>query len=357
MLIYATQEEIDSYYSSDALNQSQLKKLLVDLDFLTSTKESNEESDLYFKEKESFIVGSLVDFLITRTNENVSDYYYISTIKSKPSDPIVSIINNFVDLLLERDFEIKDINDKDYEDLLFDIIERHDYCKTFKKEVRLAKIYAESAYYADLVNSKGKQVLSVDEYNTGIKVSESIKQLPIIKKCLEDYSTSTEVNIYFQKPLYFTYKGRKCKALPDIIIHYLAANIVYVIDIKTTFEKTLNFLNVIKKYRYDIQMAWYKEACKSIFNTLKISCLFAVESTVKQGNAIVLQIEKDLLECGLYGLEEVYYKDILIRREQKGINQLMDLYQYYEDNSFREEKIIAESIPYKVLRVGINKIH
>lgn len=352
MLIYATQEEIDSYYSSDALNQSQLKKLLVGLDFLTSTK----ESDLYFEEKESFLIGSIVDFIITRGNEDITNYYYISAYMDKPSDPIKSIINKFIDSF-PKGTEFKDLNSEEYTDKLFKIIEEHDYCKTFKREVRLAKIYAEEGYYIELINSKGKQIISGEEYNTALKVANSIKQLPLIKKCLEDYDTSEEVNIYFQKPLYFTFKGRKCKALPDIIIHFLSANVIYVIDIKTTFEKTLNFLLAIKKYRYDIQMAWYKEACKSIFNTLKISCLFAVESTSKQGNAIVLQLDKDLVDCGLNGLEEVYYEGMLLRREQLGINKLMDLYQYHEDNSFREEKIIAESVPYKVLKVGINKIH
>lgn len=353
MLVYATKEELDSYYESDALNQSQLKKLLVDLDFLKSTK----ESQLYFEEKESFVIGSLVDFQITRGNEDISDYYYVSEIKNKPSDAIVSIINNLVDYIFENNIEVKDINSPEYTDILFEIIEKHNYCKTFTKDVRLNKIYAESEYYTSVVNSRGKQVISKEEFFLASRISENIKELSLIKKCFEEFATSSDIIVYFQKPLYFTIKKRKCKALPDIIIHNTVTNSIFIIDIKTTSDKTLNFLIAIKKFRYDIQMAWYREACKSIFNTSKIVCLFAVESTVRQGNAVILKVEKDLLESGLYGLEEIYYKDILIRREQKGINQLLDLYQYYEDNEFREEKIIAESSPYKVLKVGINKIY
>jgi len=353
MLIYSTKGEIEAYYNSPNLNQSQLKKLLIDLDFFLSTK----EPELYFEEKESLTIGSLVDFLITRPSEELTDTYYISGIQSKPSDVVMSIINNFVDILFEKNIEIKDIDDETYSDMLFEIIENHNYCKTYSREVRLKKIYAEKDYFVDVVNSRGKKIISVEEYFTASKISENIKDLSLIKKCFEDFAENPDVLVFLQKPIYFTFEDIPCKSLPDIIIYDTKTKSIIIIDIKTTYGKTLDFLIPIKKYRYDIQMAWYHEACKVEFKTDKIKCLFAVESTTKQGNAILLSIDQDLINCGLKGLNEVYYEGMLLRREQKGIIQLIDLYKYYEKNSFKEEKIILESSPYKLLKVGLNKIY
>ena len=78
---------INDYYNSGRISQSKLKLLLLGPKKFVERRDSS----LYFEEKESLIIGSAVDCLLTQSEEFEKDYY-ISSLEEKPSDIIKSIL-------------------------------------------------------------------------------------------------------------------------------------------------------------------------------------------------------------------------------------------------------------------------
>ena len=82
MLYIASRKQIEEYRQSDALGQSQLKKLLVSMDeFL------KEDVD---KQSPAMIIGSAVDTILTGNEEDFDNLFHVTSF-SKPSDVVSSI--------------------------------------------------------------------------------------------------------------------------------------------------------------------------------------------------------------------------------------------------------------------------
>lgn len=358
---YSSLEEIKAYFERPEVDQSRLKRLILGLEGFLDDRESK----LYFEEKESFIIGSLVDCKITNREEDFDKQYHISTLIEKPSDTLKSIINYVYDKSLElsTDEETwKNSQLSDYRDLILESINLHNYQPTYKEQTKIDKVVACSAYFNDLQLSAGKQVVSLEEYSVAETVSQSLVTIPIIEGCIRDYPESSvefnEFDVYFQLPIYFTYKGVKCKALLDILIVDKVNNEYWIIDLKTMAGRTSDFFNSVMKYRYDIQISFYREAVMSKFGIgkEKTTCLFAVESTIRPGTPIAFACNEALLTQGEMGRGPIALGDVVLRQEIKGFSQLIDTYLYHESKGFVEDKIAEVAREKGLLTLGVNGI-
>lgn len=344
-------DEIEKYYKDPSLNQSRLKTLLKGME---SFKNANSSSELYFEENESFLIGSAVDALLTGTAEDFNDTYYVPENGQKPSDTVMSIINQVYDETKRLGVLPENVGSLSlYVGYVIQSCIKHDYYSTYKDETRIKKIIDCEYYWESLKKAEGKTVLSQEQYDKVKGIVDSLKASPFTSKY---FTEGSDRRVYYQKPLYFTHRGVKCKALPDMIICYLENGIVTsieIIDIKTMAGYTTNFPLSLRKYRYDIQAAWYSMALLynlklfGIVNDNHVKILpfkFIVESTTNIGNPVLFGLTKDLITIGRMGRAELRANSILVKTKIRGFESLIDEYLYYEKHGLERPMSINTEV-------------
>ena len=378
-IITATKQEVLEYYESDRLSQSHLKLLLKGVDsFLNNQKDEKEL--LYYEEKEHFIIGSGVDCILTGEENQFEEDYYISQIEEKPSETIVSIVNQVFDLITEMyndgqaamtlpstlivlDF-YNSIEDSIINQIILNACNSHKYSSNWNDTTRVNKIKEKGGLYLeDLCKAYGKQVLSREENTT---IQEIVISLRTNSRTQQYFGRdraerlSESVTIYYQLPIYFEYRGIECKALLDMVMVDNDSKLIIPIDLKTMAGGNLKFLESLRKFRYDIQGVWYTKALEFKFNGYTIQPFqFIVESTTYVGKPLIYKLSDSLLRIGLDGrpifklvdtdlfnaesLKDNVLADMILVKEIKGVNQLTDEYLWYEENGWEEERIVAEN--------------
>lgn len=373
-VIVATKEEIQEYYSSDALGQSKLKLLLGDLSSF------NKEFD---SSAEHFLIGSAVDCILTNSQEAFEEEYYTSKVEKLPSDAVIQIIKMVHQNVLEDYAESLEVilqEDKNAEagsftdfagDLgnwgayILDACIQTEWQPRWGAEAKEANIIKNgSEYFIDLCKAFGKTVLSQTQSNTINSIVSSLQNNPRTGKYF-DRGTLAElssVEVNYQFPIYFEYRGVNCKALLDIVVVVReedgSIKSVTPIDLKTMNGNTYYFPNSIKARRYDIQAAWYTLAIIdhfALWNALhKVQAFqFVVESTSYQGKPLVFTVADSLLKIGKEGKKAVSLIDTdlfsenagqneTLKQEVLGYEQLLDLFIYHSENGFNEEREIQK---------------
>lgn len=392
-LIITPQEQIDAYYASDDLSQSKLKKLLTGLDAFTA-----EQEDL---SKKSFIIqGKAVDTILTGEEGDFEKNFYVSTSEKKPSAAIANIVEHvfsrvsedyeeylstIVPLggtqevvegqtveLIEHDNLEEEVSISPFSEFvdrldLYDtyIIEGCEnyvnpetkavgYQPRYGADAKLKAVCEQgSSYFVDLCNSYGKTIIDAITYSTIMSIVDSLRTNLRTASFFDrdEQRDFTHVNVYLQLPIYFAYRGFQCKALLDLVIVVTNTDgeilLVSPYDLKTMNGNTYNFLNSIKSYRYDIQGVWYTLAVMDSFNIGrdKVGAFkFIVESTSRQGKPLVYELSEAFLQIGKKG-REGYYSPAghLLSPPIKGLDQLIDMIEYHEENGWEAEKEIQQA--------------
>jgi hypothetical protein len=360
-VIVASKEEVQKYYESEALGQSKLKLLLGDISSF------NKEFD---SSAEHFLIGSAVDCILTNSREAFNAEYYTSEIEKLPSDAIIEILKLVHENLLEDYAESLEVITTEQETVsvtpfaefvgelgnweayILEACERTGWQPRWGAEAKFKNVLVASDYFMDLCKAFGKTVISQSQANTIHTIVASLTGSPrtaryFDRRTLEDYA---KVEVYYQFPVYFEYRGVQCKALLDIVIveRNDAGEITGVtpVDLKTMNGNTYYFPSSIKTRRYDIQAAWYTLALEKHFGPGLIKPFqFVVESTSYQGKPLLFEVEQSLLEIGRAGIVPVILSDIdvVLKQEVLGYEQLLDLYIYHSENGFNEERAIQEA--------------
>lgn len=322
-------QEILNYQNSESVNQSYLKKLIM-------SPNEIKESRLIHQEVKHFVQGDALDSYLLR--EDFDDSFYISNYDKKPSLLIMSMVKECLIRGVELGSEAS-----------LDIINEHSYQPNWKDVTKINKLEEEGKdYYEELIKSKEKQIISVEEYELTIRMAESLRNSNVTGK----YFDLGNPNIQTQVPIYFSLKHRgeliDCKALLDIV--YTEKNgTITPIDLKTTMlYKLSEFRNAVLSYKYHWQAAWYKSAlCNKHEDKVINPFKFIVESKVNIGNpAIFTMHDKDLVAAWKGFTNSYHIKDKgkpsseltvhsnAVPYAHKGINDALDLYLFYKNNNF-----------------------
>ena len=145
------------YYSNGNVSQSELKLLTINPRLVTN----NPEPDLFFEEKLHFTIGSAVDCKLTQ-EDKFYDIYYESTVESKPTDVVKSIIHEVFNIV--KDEEIKELDHEDYFDFIVNSCNNHNYRSNWGNDKRVNIVIKDNLeYWLELKNSLGKVILSREE--------------------------------------------------------------------------------------------------------------------------------------------------------------------------------------------------
>ena len=378
-VIIATPEEVEQYYLSEDLNQSKLKALLGNL------SDFNKEFD---STAEHFLIGSAVDTLLTSTEEDFNQKYYVSQAEKTPSDAIVGILKQAHNKVVEKYTRDLEVVGEDSEPIVLVPFSEwvgpaEEYGERYREEILEAAAIAEwqprwgadakinnilkeegTQYFTDLCFSTGKTIMSKTQKETIDSIVNSLKTNPrtsyfFNREAFEN--PFVNVTIYYQFPLFFEYQDIKCKALLDILILVRdeEGKILEAIpvDVKTMHGNTYHFLSSLKTRRYDIQAAWYTIGLVQYFGISEDIIKpfqFVVESSTNPGKPLVFSLDKSLLQIGLNGRKPVRLVDtdlfsdntnqeVTIAYEILGVNQLIEKFKYHSENGFFLEKEIQEA--------------
>lgn len=375
MVKISTREEVDAYYASSALSQSEYKKLLYGVKNYKDSKDKKYDSD-------ALKLGSVLDTILTAEEGEFEKLYYVSNLSKLPTDAVQKVTKVVRDSLIIKYSSVDgEITDKTIESLLnvsFDTDEldeiilnavtREKYYTNRKDETRINDIknYGKD-YYFDLINSIGKIVLSSDEKILIDRMVKALRTSKVTGKYFDrkKQATYNKVIFHYQLPIYFMYQGLQCKALLDLCIFVYDDKDKLIriepIDLKSTFEETHKFQSVAIRYRYDIQSAWYTTAIETAYalvmneDTKIANFKFIVESTTTPGDPVIYSCSDEFLRIGREGRNPVYLTDtnlsfdgkspnsITIKKGILGYEQLIDLYVYYQMNGFNKEKELVEN--------------
>jgi len=332
---------ITEYFEDSSVSQSQLKLLLSGSPRLFN---NIREPELYFEEKKHFTIGSAVDCLLTQSNEEFRRQYHVTELENKPTDIMMSIINRVFDSLPPGRYH--PITSIEYKQAIIDSIHEHDYRRTWSDDVRYSKVCEHYEYWDELRNSQGKIILSNDEYSI---ISQIVMSLRTSEYTSEYFQEGNDIEVMYQVPIYWEYDGVRCKALLDMVRIDHKAKTIQPIDIKTLGDYTINFPKSVRQRRYDIQAAFYSEACVTLKNTLNLweykilPFKFLVESTIEPGTPLVFTCDYDLYKTGRYGSPEVEVSGVVIRQEIFGFEHLIRLYKYHQSNGFEKDKRVVDN--------------
>lgn len=398
-VIITPQSEIDAYFASDDKSQSDFKKILKGID--------NANQEYNIDDKPNILIGKGVDTILTGEEGEFEKTFYISQIESKPSDTIVDIVTKVFEMVSEDYQEYLAVTipvvgavqikheeecliiDNDslepaieeivpntisefaphlhtYEDYIMKVCEEINYQPRYGRDAKLkAVIEPGTEYFNDLCKSFGKKIIDNSMHNTIQSVVMSLRTNPRTSKYFDRNMQDKLDNVSFiyQMPIYFEYKGIKCKALLDLVVVVRdeegRITLIEPIDLKTMFGNTYNFLQNCKKFRYDIQGAWYTLALMDFYaldddNVVLKPFKFIVESTTFPGKPLVYEVDKSLLKIGKEGREPLNFvgmdftsqqdkQEFVVQDRIKGYDELIDIYLYHEENGWDREKEILEA--------------
>jgi len=222
---------VKEYRATDAINYSSLSALATSPQAY-QTKDQIEGIPAFRK-------GSAVDCLLTTPDDFHSEFYVMNKNKM-PSDAMVRYIDEY--------FKTNDHN-KAYIESGY---------KTKAESIKERFETEGMEYYNALKDSRGKTLLSFDEYE---QVQRAVNQILNGEFTKKYFSKQREgVEIFYQYPIYWEIMGQKCKSLLDILVVDHNRKEISPIDLKTTGKSAYYFRGAFIKWKYYLQAAFYTEA-------------------------------------------------------------------------------------------------
>ena len=346
-MIHRSNRDIElKYRDHSSISQSGLKLLMAGVGVYNNT----EPEDKYYSEKEHFIIGSGVDTLITMGADVCKEEYYVSLLEDKPTASIMSIVQEVYDLEVKVECSYltnEHFSNESVKETILLAAENQDYQRKWKDETKYNKIILQGQdYWNDLVDSKGRQILSSQQFELIKTVSDNILNHPHTESYFQD---DNDVDIYYQLPLHFTYQQVECKALLDMVIVNHRDKTIQPIDIKTMGDYVTNFPISFMRRRYDIQAAFYTQAVIddntgwNVFENYKVLPFkFIVESTIAPATPLVYTCDDQVMEKGKFGVLAQRVGNHVLR-EREGFHQAVLLYKWHMENGFELDKMVVEN--------------
>ena len=378
ILHYSSKEDIERYFSDETyMNQSFLKGYLGGLEYKL-LRAQKERDELYYYENINFLLGDYLDGYLTQGDSFIEENYFSETIIEKPSDAIMSIIQFYFDTISKVS-----LYEPESESALLEYARNINYRNNYGNKALLDTIRKEGTYYYTyLQRAIGKKIISEEE-ETVIKAL--LKKLDTSEHrnkiftapweyLKEERDENCTYQVFFQKPIYFIHNEVKCKGLIDILIlkvsnedgNILAAHIV---DLKTTGTPTLSFKEAVDRFRYDVQMAFYRTGVAKSCNIPEenVECSFLVLGKNDLNEPMLrINVSREILERGKYGdedLKEEFYRNLSIFHIKAlygsevffGYEWALRSYKYYLEKSVEDPGEIIKELgtEFSLVRNGL----
>ena len=346
-MVELEEDRVVYYFEAEGVSQSDLSALDQSPSLYKIRKEGKD-----FTYNENFIIGSLIDEMLTNP-DGYSDKYYVHK-DSLPTGQLKSYVEHLYkyrqeDVEMPTHYGGEEGETYDPED------ERH-----YEETARMAWLACGNKQSVDTMNKKFKEsgiayfeALSeagdrtiVDEKTFTLAEDCVINayQSPFTQKYLspDAYDSKTHTHL-FQLPVFWVCKGIHCKSLIDIVIIDHENKTIQPIDIKTTGDSVYSFISSFVNYRYYLQASYYTAAlhhwkesdeAKEVVPDFDIKgqdytvlpFKFLVIPKIYGGDPIVWSVDPETLELGEYG------GTLKSGRKVKGFVELLDDFIWHTKN-------------------------
>lgn len=249
-------EEVN-YRDLKKMNQSLLKTILGGPQKFLKTQDAwlksqeNKANGIIEQIAPHFLIGSMLDFMLTEDGE-FTDVYYVMEIGKLPSDTIQAMVNEvFMAIDPKSDIVLSDLRT-----VIERVVNQFNYQANWKIDTRVDKVISEGSLYFEIrKESHNKIIVSHDDYSKAVLMKAALLSDEYTSKFLK----KTKHIEIIKKPIFeFSFKGIEFKGEGDLVTINHKEKEIHPLDIKSMSGDILAFPGNFWSYRYDFQGEFYK---------------------------------------------------------------------------------------------------
>lgn len=275
-------------------------------------------------ESPSLLFGSLVDTLITGSEEEFNKLFMVAQMEIPLSDTLVIITKRLFETFKDEYTTLTDIP----EDAIISTIEDIQWNNHWLPKTRIKKIKEDCAgYYKLLYVANGKTIISTQLYNDAINTVDKLKSADSTRFYFEkDNIFDNNIERLYQLKFKATFNNINYRCMVDELIVIHDKKIVVPIDLKTSHKPEWDFYKSFIEWNYAIQGRLYWRIIKynmdqdSYFKNFKLADYRFIVANKKTLTPLVWLFE------GTQKKGDIITKDNIILRDPFTIGEELNYY-------------------------------
>lgn len=206
-------------------------------------------------ESPSLTFGSAVDTLLTGSEEEFNEQFFVAQLDNPLSDTLIIITKKLFDTWKDEHTNIKDISD----DKLIETISDISWNNHWQDKTRAKKIKEDcAAYYKLLYLSEGKTILNTYIYQDVINTVDRLRSADSTRFYFEqDNIFDDNIERLYQLKFKATFNNVDYRCMSDLLVVIHDKKLVVPVDLKTSYKPEWDFYKSFVEWRYDIQGRLY----------------------------------------------------------------------------------------------------
>lgn len=206
-------------------------------------------------ESPSLTFGSAVDTLLTGSEKEFNEQFFVAQLDNPLSDTLITITKKLFDTWKDEHTNIKNISD----DKLIETISDISWNNHWQDKTRAKKIKEDcAAYYKLLYLSEGKTILNTYIYQDVINTVDRLRSADSTRFYFEqDNIFDDNIERLYQLKFKATFNNVDYRCMSDLLVVIHDKKLVVPVDLKTSYKPEWDFYKSFVEWRYDIQGRLY----------------------------------------------------------------------------------------------------
>lgn len=205
-------------------------------------------------ESPSLTFGSIVDTLITGTEEEFNNNFIIAQIDNPPSDTLITITKRLYNLYGKIYNSLSEFA----ESTIIEAIEDISWNNHWLPKTRVKKIKEDcEAYYKLLFISEGKTIVSTYVYQDALNVVDKLKSSMATRFYFEEDPFDNNIERHYQLKFKAILDGVDYRCMADEILVFHDRKLVVPVDLKTSSKPEWDFHKSFIEWKYYLQAKLY----------------------------------------------------------------------------------------------------
>lgn len=208
---------------------------------------------------QSLLEGSMVDCLITGSQDEFDELYYVADYPSiGDKEQLVA------KMLYEKYHDSYELFSYIPNDVILSVINEVGWQKNWRDETRVRVLSERIAmYYNLIIQADNKTVVDSNTYDRILKMVQTLKTSPTTQGYFADNDPMSSVKRYYQLKFRAKFESVCYRCMVDLIIVDYEEKKVYPIDLKTSGHKEWDFQDSFEQWSYMIQARLYWRILKA----------------------------------------------------------------------------------------------